>query len=160
MVGGGTGRAYELLERVSELPRDQRFRQIYPATGAAGSALPNSRPGDGSGLSLDRVHEAVHRKADGGQVAEAHRGGRISRQRPEERGTPTPSAQLRALRRSLATALTQLWPWGRGPQAPPDSAATCPAHLDGGEWERRRLAPAHTELAKVRNSLHVWLRAT
>ncbi len=161
VVGGRTGQAYELLERVSELPRDQRFRQIYPrSTSAAGSILSSRRTAEGlcalpgrilaAAGTIDDSDPQSSTSAKGSLPTLTHRGGSGSQQIREAHGvTPPPPTRLAVLRQSLATAITQLWPWGRGPQAAPDSAATCPAHLHGDGWEGRQLARAHAELYKV-----------
>ena len=158
MVGGGTGRSYELLERVSDLRRDQRFRQIYPRTGATGGAIEPPLPiaHIALGRSIRQAAGTFLSKPDGGDAlvdsmgsAESERQG-DGRAQPERRILASPPA-LATLRRSLATALTQLWPWGRGPQACQDSTETCPAHLiGGGAGGSRQVALAHTELVKVR----------
>ena len=164
VVGGRTGRAYELLERVSELPRDQRFRQIYLRSTKAVGGIPASlHAGKGVRTLPDRVHQAgeVEGESDPESSASAEHslpaptqrdGSRSQRYREEHGMTPPPPTRLAVLRQSLATAITQLWPWGRGPQAGPDSTGTCPAHLSN-DWEGRQLAIAQMELVRVRGLL-------
>ena len=160
VVGGSTGRAYELRERVSDLRRDQRFRQVYPHGDGTSRFLDPVYARPGATLTWSRLHSAdnvapvrdsrdaildsmASKDRDHQEVVEAQ-------MQPKQRSVALPPA-LASLRRSLTTALTQLWPWGRGPQAQKDSAATCPAQLDGdGEDSGRQLALTHTELVKVR----------
>jgi len=162
VVGGGrTGRAYELLERVSELPRDQRFRQIYPRSASSIGGISSLLHATQGVTALpDRVLQAAEFGGDNDPQSSAAAetslpsitysdGSRSQRRRQVHGITPPPPTRLAVLRQSLTTAITQLWPWGRGPQAAPDSAGTCPAHLHGDGWEGRQLALAHTELYKV-----------
>ena len=158
VVGGRTGRAYELLERVSELPRDQRFRQIYRrSTSAVGGMSSPLHATYGDGTLSDRLTQAAGIAGDGESRSsalagsllptDAHRSGGAR----EFRGiTPPPLTRLAVLRLSVATAITQLWPWGRGPQTSPGSAATCPADLHGDGRAGRQIALVHTELLQVR----------
>ena len=156
VVGGRTGRAYELIERVSYLPRDQRFRQIYPRSDAVGGRLPSivseggalPKTAQETALLSERGGRQSGAAASGVLPADSH-GSTESEPWQAARSIAPPPTRLTVLRQSLATALTQLWPWGRGPQEALNPAATCPAHLDGGAWETRQLAPAHSELVKV-----------
>ena len=126
--------------------------------GSASSSLPVA---EGVNTLPDRVVQTAELAGDSDRQSsasagsllpsDAHGSGRASQRWRSVQGVaPLPPTRLAVLRQSLATPITQLWPWGLGPQAGPDSAATCPAHLSGDGWDGRQLALAHTELFKVR----------